>query len=237
MVGRAGQASIRADLSASSWLTRAGSAASSLVLGDAWSKCVGMNQMTNVINRALGSVAVATLLFTSSVQAATLTFTLDEFNGGANDVGPFPTAAQTVGTFEFHLPPGLSIIAASLSGTFGNSISSSSAGADVFADGSLVAQCIRFALCYRGGPGFWETTPWTFDFSDFSSLSDGSLVLTVMQTSEIFIRLGETTLRIETGPPSAVPLPGALPLFGSVLALGGWVASRKKRQDAPVRRS
>lgn len=143
--------------------------------------------------------AAALIATAGASNAATLTDTLGEFNF---DGGPvFPEAEQTVGTFTFDLD-GAAPTSASISGTFGNSFAGSSAPFQLFADGGLIGSCLETDACYN------STVAFDFALLDLSVLLDGEVVLSVIQTAEFIIRLGETTLTVETDP-SPVPLPAA----------------------------
>lgn len=134
------------------------------------------------------------------------TWTLPEFSSaGYSPDGPFPRPPVTVGTFSFSIPAGEEIVVATISGRFGNSLSSTSAGADLYLNGWPVAQCIRFGPCYSQGAS-WS---YTFRWLAWPLLRHGSAVLTVVQTSEFFVRLAPTTLTIVTRP--SPRWPGASP--------------------------
>jgi len=167
--------------------------------------------------------AIAALLLTSGVHAATITDNLGEFNFTGSS--PFPSAVQIVGTFMFDIPAGDTILSASLTGTFGNSVNTSSSPFDIFGDGVFIGQCTAPAPCFTDG-----LDPFDFSVLNLADLADGELVLTVVQTNPFAIRLGATVLTINTlnDPVSAVPLPAALPLFASTL-VGLSLMSRRRK--------
>ena len=149
------------------------------------------------MRRAPFFVLMLTALLSLNLWAAVITVSLPEFDGTPYGVGdPYPLPAVTVGTFTYSLPAGESIVAATLSSTFGNSGSATTAGVDYYLDGLLVAQCVPYAACWNG-PG---PNPWTFTFlpSQFALLVDGSAVMTAVQTNEYVIRTGGSTLQITT---------------------------------------
>jgi hypothetical protein len=145
------------------------------------------------------------------------------------DGGPeFPVTEQAIGTFNFDLT-GLTIVSATLEGTFGNSSATSTAPVDVFADDSLVAQCLSVVdSCAQHGN---DPDPWSFLYADFSDLLDGLLDLSFIQTDESITRLGETTLTIETAAvpdeTPAVPEPSIIVLFAVGLFGLGFARRRK----------
>jgi len=82
-----------------------------------------------------------------SLNAATITATLPEFNGPFNPTGPYPGAPLNVGTFTFVIPVGQQITSATLTGTFGNSQFSNTAGVDLRGAGILFGSCVALAAC------------------------------------------------------------------------------------------
>lgn len=150
--------------------------------------------------------------------AAVIEVTVPEFNGPRVESNPVPVV---IGTFNYTLPAGETLIDARISGTFGTS-QGSSAGIIAALDGIGVAVCL-LPVC---------SGPWSFTFSptDFTALLDGAAALTAeQQTIPGNLRLGETTLRLTTaaGPTGTVPEPAGLFLLGSGLIL--LLAARKGR--------
>ena len=169
---------------------------------------------------ALAFVAIACGSATMA-RADVFTFTLPEFNGSfVPPSGPFPGPPLAVGTFNIVIPAGQPITAASLTGTFGNSVTTSSAPTNLFLDGLSVAQCLPAAACTGAGP-----TPFTFTFStaNLALLSDGAGVLTAVQTGPGAIRLGQLSLRVET-----IPEPATIVLLGTGLAAIGARLRRRR---------
>ena len=178
--------------------------------------------MQKTLKSALfAAAAMAAVTAATPASAAIYTSNLPEFNYDGPDVGN--SAEQIVGSFLFSIGAGETIVSASLSGTFGNSQASNSAGVQLFGDGNFLGECVYQAACW-GSSG-----PHAFNFavSDFASLADGALIFSIIQTSEFITRLGATTLTIETRP-SAVPVPAALPLLATALGALGFVARRRK---------
>jgi PEP-CTERM motif len=143
--------------------------------------------------------------------------TIGEYSGTGtfNDPGPYQPST-IVGTFT--ILPGDSAI--TISGTFGNSASNSSAGVNLFLGNILVAQCVEFAACYT------STTPFsdTLTAGQIASLGTGTVNFTAVETSQFVIRLGTTTL---DQVPSTVPEPSTFALLGTGI-LGCVGAVRRK---------
>jgi hypothetical protein len=185
-----------------------------------------VTKQLGLVGAGVAFVALGAFSPTHEAQAATLTYSLPEYN--FDGAPTFPNPANLVGTFSYTLPSDEKIVSAVIEGTFGNSVFPSSAGVDVYLDNLLVAQCIEFEPCWSG----FEPVNWrfTFDESHFSLLEDGIVTLTAAQTSEFVARLGTTTLTIETTsepspPPESIPEPATtLGLFG---VLGGLLSLRK----------
>lgn len=169
--------------------------------------------------RALG-LAVG-MLVTSASQAGNLSVTLPEYNGNG-----VTGATETVGTFTFSVPTGQTVIGATISGFFGNSVAASTAAADIYADGIKVATCVYQAACWKNqtAPLAWS---YTFAATDLGIFADGNVVLTALQSKGVAIRLGETTLSLVTQALPAVPEPSTYALMLGGLAAMAWVSRRR----------
>lgn len=146
------------------------------------------------MQRLLLAAALAASTIATSANATTIVSTLPEYNGNGN------IANTAIGAFNYVIPLGETIISATFASSFGNSTVSSSAEGQVTLDGVVAGTCTSSGLCSG------STVPFTYNFlpGQFSLLADGSASLFYNQTGCCVIRLGKSTLTIETG---AVPEP------------------------------
>jgi hypothetical protein len=178
-------------------------------------------------------LAILGLMFIGSevARADLIVLTLPEYSSpDSRDLiftpPPF-SLSYTVGQFNFDLG-GQSIVAASLSGIYGNSQADTTADNILRLDGVVVSDTRNYSPSPRGT----AYVPWSYTFTDFSMLEDGMATLTAEQISHSFVRLSPTTLTIET-----VPEPGtvALCISGLALFVGAALGGRRrefKREQA-----
>jgi hypothetical protein len=165
--------------------------------------------------------------------AATIVVTFPELQNppALTVAGPFPQQPLNIGTVNFTIRPNERVGSARISGYWGSvDVPVSTAGVDLLLDGILVARCVKPA------PDCWVDAstqrPWSYTFSkdDLAKLADGTATLTAVQTSEISVRVGVTTLVLETVPADRIPTlsPAALLLLAAGLALAGALAAGRR---------
>ena len=164
-------------------------------------------------------ICALAILIVSSAQAGVtvIELTLPEFSSPYHDTGTYYDD-YLVGTYNFSVY-GPSIVSATISGQWGNSLSGTTAHNEMWLDGVKLADTHD----YSPDP-YYNTVPWSYVFApaEYPVLADGIAELHTIQTSEYHVRLGETTLRIET-----IPAPGAV-LIGSIgVGLVGWLRRRR----------
>ena len=169
------------------------------------------------------SVAGGVLLAAAGLAAAaTSIVAFPEVNGPANQSGPFPQPPIVVATRTFTVPEGEQVVSAEISGAWGSSGDpNSTAGVNVLVDGIVVATCVKpDPACWSGDVG---QRPWTYKFksAELQALNDGAATMSAVQTSDLSVRLGVSTLIVETAVPPIVP---ALSPFG-IAALALMVAA------------
>jgi hypothetical protein len=192
-----------------------------------------------VFTRARWAVGVVATLAAGLAAAATILVTFPEFNGPPHQADEsFPQPSVTVGTSPIAIPAGEKVVSAAISGFWGTKDDpDSTAGVDLFLDGIRVAQCVAPSTgCWVGTTG---QRPWshTFTVSELVKLNDGSATFTAVQTSGLRIRLGETTLAVQTAlpPPVGIAAPEVVPTLGppgllallAVMAAAGVIALRR----------
>jgi hypothetical protein len=178
-----------------------------------------------LLNAIRWSIGVAAASAACLAAAATIVVTFPEFNGAPIDTG-FPQPAVTVGVQAISIPAGDRIDSAVISGYWGTTAKpDSTAGVTVLLDGVEVARCEKPDTgCWVGDSG-QRPLSHTFTAPELLPLSDGTATLTAVQTSDEFLRLGVSTLVIQTTPLAIVPPPSAtvptLSPFGLLALLAG----------------
>jgi hypothetical protein len=179
-----------------------------------------------------GVCGVYASLIVGAASAATIVVTFPELQNPPvlGVAGPFPQLPLNVGTVDFTIAPNERVGSARISGFWGSvDEPASTAGVDLFVDGIVVARCVKPASdCWADAS---TQRPWSYTFSneDLAKLADGTATLTAVQTSEFTVRLGVTTLVLETVPADRVPTlsAAALLLLAAGLALVGGLAARR----------
>jgi hypothetical protein len=163
-------------------------------------------------------------LFSPSNQSADGT---SYFNAPTN--GPF--AQVTIGEFDFTVPSGEALSAATFSGNFGsNTLGSGTAQVNLFLDGIAVASC--GAACEAASTSANVAWSYALTSGDFALLSSnanwlaGKAVLTARQVTSSQIVLDPTSVSLTATP---VPIPAAAWLLGSALAPLFGLARRKAK--------
>ena len=179
--------------------------------------------------------AVAWMLLAAAVTAgaATLRFEYGEVNGIDTNGPPFPTLAAVRTSPPASVPTGERVTAAKVSGFWGTiDYPDSTAPVDVFVDGILVAQCRTYNPCWKDDNSGQLSWIHTFTEAELAHLSTSNPKLTVTQIEKGVVRLGLSTLVLETGPAPPVPTlspPALIALLAAVAAAGAIALRRSPR--------
>ena len=146
----------------------------------------------------------------------------------------FPPASISIGTFNFTIPVGKSVLGATISGTFGDVNENTTALTDLYVlNGTIeVGACdlnpdLSYPPCAAGTVD-GSLVPWSYTFTsaDLNNLatdfSNGSIDFTAVQNSAGAVVVGDPTLDILAAPEPA----SIFTLAGGLLAL---VAFRRRK--------
>lgn len=176
--------------------------------------------------RLLCGVFLTGIALTGTAAAATITGTINtdaayspSNNAGdgttyynAPNNGPFPISAVTIGEFNFSVPSGQAITAATISGNFGSNTWGATAALDLYLNGIAVGHCDANCSFDTGAADVaWS---YTFAATELTQLLSGTATLTAVQQSASQMVLDPTLITLATTP---VPVPGAALLMGSGL--------------------
>jgi PEP-CTERM motif len=181
---------------------------------------------------ALSVVFLTLLLIPSPSKADSFTFNWAELNGPDVSAPNGPSLPFTLdaGSLVFMVPAGQTIVDAVFSSTLGNSIVGSTAVMNVFVNTVRVGSCPSFlSPCAQFGQA---PIPFTHSFTptELLALATGSVDLSVVQSGCCVIRLGDSTLTIDTVPATATPEPATLAMLGT--GLFGLAALRRRNRMA-----
>jgi PEP-CTERM motif len=171
---------------------------------------------------------LALLLIPSVSKADSFTFNWAEQNGpdASGPNGPSLPFTLDAGSLIFMLPAGQNVVDAVFSSTLGNSMVGSTAVMNVFVNTVEVGSCPSFlSPCAQFGQA---PIPFTHSFTptELLALATGSVDLSVVQSGCCVIRLGDSTLTIDTTAATATPEPATLAMLGAGLL--GLAAVRRR---------
>lgn len=184
------------------------------------------------------ALGLAALCFTGAAQAYVISgevnTSLSDSNQSTDGVTYYnvpsssPFSLLTVGEFDFSQSSGLSVTGGTLSGDFGsNTLASGTAQVTLFADGIQIANCdVNCEANTQSSDVAWS---YTFTAADLFTLSSntqwlaGQVVITAQQNDASQVVLDPTSVALT----AAVPVPGAVWLFGSVLM--GWLGFNRRK--------
>jgi len=175
---------------------------------------------------------IAILMIPSLSKADSFTFNWGEQNGPDVSAPNGPSLPFTLdaGSLAFTVPAGQTIVDAVFSSTLGNSTVDSTAVMNVFVNSVEVGSCpSNLSPCAQFGQG---PTPFTYIFTstDLLALAIGSVDLSIVQSGCCSIRLGDSSLTIDTEPAVTTPEPATLAMLG--IGLFGLAALRRQERLA-----
>jgi len=155
--------------------------------------------------RALVIVALFCLATICTANATIITVNFPEVNYVAGP--PFPSPQITWDTETYTIPVGQMIVSANMSGTWGSTsvYYDSTAETQLFVNNVLVSDTTTLSP-----DPYDNVVPFSYNYTNFSSLSSGSATLSFIQTTSYEVRLSTTTLTMKTAP---VPVPPSVLLL------------------------
>lgn len=175
----------------------------------------------------LGFVLLLALFAFSEAKADSIILLSAEYNGSfVPPTATFPRPETTIWTYNYTVPTGQVVTGATIQGFFGNSTFNTTAPVDLYLDGVRIAQCVAGAPC-AGANGAAGPVAFSFTFADFAVFADGRAVLPIVQTGPGAVRLGQTSLTLQT---SSVPEPATMFLLGTGLASVAAVIRRRRNR-------
>lgn len=178
------------------------------------------------MKKILGALLVSVMVFgfSHASQATSITATLPEFSSSqfAAGLGSYPY--YTVGTFNFVIPTGEEVVSAKVFGQWGNSVAPTTAHNEIDLDG------IKVANTHEALPDPYTAyfVNWSYDFNpgQFSIFGNGQADLGTQMLSESFVRMGATTLQLETAP---TPTPEPSSMILGIMGISSMLGLRRKK--------